>query len=145
MPFRSRVSSSSSFSIPFGPSLAVKPVVESTEGALIMSGTLSPLDLFAEVVGLDEAAKKAYPAIQDPDNIRMVVDPGVTTTYRERGEGMILRIGERLASEIKGVSNGALIFFPQRRFMHACLDASLDVHGAEMWRFSQDGHVDAAL
>ena len=88
-----------------------------------MSGTLSPLDLFAEVVGLDDAVKKAYPAIQDPRNIRMAVDPGVTTTYRKRSEEMILRIGERMASEIEGVSNGALIFFPQRGFMHACLDA----------------------
>ena len=105
------------------PSLAVRPVVESASGALIMSGTVSPLELFAEVVGLGDAEKKAYPAIQDPKNIRMVVDPGVTTTYRERSEEMILRIGHRIASEIEGVSNGALIFFPQRRFMHTCLDA----------------------
>ncbi len=104
------------------PSLAVRPVVESASGALIMSGTVSPLELFSEVVGLGDAEKKAYPAIQDPRNIRMVVDPGVTTTYRERSEEMILRIGRRIASEIEGVSNGALLFFPQRGFMHKCLD-----------------------
>jgi DNA excision repair protein ERCC-2 len=105
------------------PSLAVRPVVESATGALIMSGTLSPQDLFAEVVGLDDAVKKAYPAIQDPRNIRMVVDPGVTTTYRERSEEMILRIGRRIEAEIGGVPHGALLFFPQRGFMHSCLDA----------------------
>jgi len=105
------------------PSLAVRPVVESATGALIMSGTLSPQDLFAEVVGLDDAEKKVYPAIQDPRNIRMVVDPGVTTTYRERSEEMILRIGRRIESEIGGVPHGALLFFPQRGFMHSCLDA----------------------
>ena len=105
------------------PSLAVRPVVESASGALIMSGTVSPLELFAEVVGLGDAEKKEYPAIQDPKNIRMVVDPGVTTTYRERSEEMILRIGHRIASEIGGVSNGALLFFPQRGFMKKCLDA----------------------
>jgi Rad3-related DNA helicase len=88
-----------------------------------MSGTLSPQDLFAEVVGLDDAKKKAYPAIQNPRNIRMVVDPGVTTTYRERSEEMILTIGRRIESEIGGVPHGALLFFPQRGFMHACLDA----------------------
>ena len=36
---------------------------------------------------------------------------------------MILRIGRSIASEIEGVPHGALIFFPQKRFMHACLDA----------------------
>ena len=131
------------------PSLAVEPVVESAEGALVMSGTLSPLDLFAEVVGLDDAAKKAYPAIQDPRNIRMVVDPAVTTTFRERGEGMILRIGERVASEIGGVSNGALIFFPQRRFMHDCLDAwgengVIEARGGRLYLGGKPLHVEGA-
>jgi Rad3-related DNA helicase len=104
------------------PSLAVKPVVESTNGTLIMSGTLSPIELFAEVVGLDNAKMKVYPAIQDPKKIRTFVDPSLTTTYRYRNEEMILGIGKRIASEILGICNGALIFFPQRGFMNKCLD-----------------------
>jgi Rad3-related DNA helicase len=105
------------------PSLAVRPVAEEAEGALIMSGTLSPLELFAEVVGLGDAETKAYPPIQDPGNIRTVVDPGVTTTYRERSREMILKIGRSIVSEMDSVPHGALIFFPQTGFMHTCLDA----------------------
>ncbi|HUS79544.1 MAG TPA: helicase C-terminal domain-containing protein [Patescibacteria group bacterium] len=105
------------------PSLAIQPVIEEVDGALIMSGTLSPLDLFAEVVGLEKAEKKAYPPIQNPDKIRMVIDPGVTTTYRERSNEMILSIGRRIAEEVQGVDGGALLFFPQRGFMNTCLDA----------------------
>ena len=105
------------------PSLAIRPVVEGAEGCLVMSGTLSPLDLFSEVVGLGDAEKRAYPPIQDPEKIRMFVDPRVTTTYRERSGEMILRIGRSVSSEVSGVSHGALLFFPQRRFMHTCLDA----------------------
>ncbi|MGD2142347.1 MAG: helicase C-terminal domain-containing protein [Candidatus Bathyarchaeota archaeon] len=109
------------------PSLAVQPVVDSAFGALVMSGTLSPMDLFAEVVGIEDAEKRAYPAIQDPDNIRMRIDPRVTSTYRERTREMLLKIGRRLASELVRVRNGALIFFPQRGFM----DNALDIWGAE--------------
>ena len=109
------------------PSLAVKPIVEAAAGALIMSGTISPLDLFAEVLGLESAEKKAYPAIQDPDNIRMYVDPRVTTTYRERTPEMTLDIGRRIAVELTRVESGALIFFPQRGLM----DRSLDAWGSE--------------
>ncbi len=105
------------------PSLAIQPVVEEAEGCLVMSGTLSPLDLFSEVVGLGGAEKRAYPPIQDPEKVRTFVDPRVTTTYRERDEEMILRIGRSVASEMSGVPHGILIFFPQRRFMHSCLDA----------------------
>ena len=104
------------------PSLAIRPVVEEAEGCLIMSGTLSPMDLFAEVVGLGDAERRAYPPIQDPGKIRTFVDPRVTTTYRERNHEMILSIGRSVASGLSGVPNGALLFFPQRRFMHKCLD-----------------------
>jgi Rad3-related DNA helicase len=105
------------------PSLAVQPLIEEVKGALIMSGTLSPLDLFADVIGLGEAEYKSYLSIQDPKKIRTYIDPHVTTTYRERSEEMILRIGRRIASELEKVENGALVFFPQRGFMHRCLDA----------------------
>jgi Rad3-related DNA helicase len=109
------------------PSLAVKPIVEAAAGTLIMSGTMSPLDLFAEVLGLVSAEKKAYPAIQDPDNIRMYVDPRVTTTYRERTPEMTRDIGRRLAVELTRIKSGALIFFPQRGLM----DKSIDAWGSE--------------
>ena len=105
------------------PSLAIRPVVDAAEGTLIMSGTLSPLEMFAEVLGLGDAEKRAYPPIQDPENIRTVVDPRVTTTFRERTGEMITRIGGNIASEMVDVSHGALIFFPQRRFMLSCLEA----------------------
>ncbi|MGD2201335.1 MAG: helicase C-terminal domain-containing protein [Candidatus Bathyarchaeota archaeon] len=104
------------------PSLAVKPVVDSASGSIVMSGTISPMDLFAEVVGLEDAEKRAYAAIQDPDNIRMRVDPGVTSTYRERTREMLLKIGRRLAAELPKVPNGALVFFPQRGLMNKALD-----------------------
>jgi Rad3-related DNA helicase len=103
-------------------SLVLQPVVAEANGAIIMSGTISPLDLFAEIVGLPDAEKKAYPSIQNPKNIRMVVNAGVTSTYRERTDEMIMRIGRSIASDIAGIPNGVLIFFPQRRFMDTCLD-----------------------
>ncbi|TRO48719.1 hypothetical protein E2P65_02360, partial [Candidatus Bathyarchaeota archaeon] len=105
------------------PALAIQPIVEEAKGALIMSGTLSPIDLFAEVLGLGDAVKKAYPPIQNTEKIRTIIDPTVTSTFRERSDEMILRIGKSIASEIGGVPHGALIFFPQKRFMHTCLDA----------------------
>ena len=105
------------------PALAIKPIVEEAKGAMIMSGTLSPLDLFAEIIGLGDAVKKAYPPIQNTEKIKTVIDPTVTSTFRERSDEMILRIGMSIASEIEGVPHGALIFFPQTRFMHSCLDA----------------------
>lgn len=105
------------------PSLAIKPVVDESDGVLIMSGTLSPIDTFADIIGQEEAAKKAYPSIQKSDRIKMVVETGVTSTYRERNEEMITKMGEIIARDLKDVSHGALVFFTQRGFMNKCLDS----------------------
>ena len=105
------------------PSLAIRPIVDTAAGTLIMSGTLSPLHLFAEVLGLKTAELRGYPAIQTSDRIRLTIDPRVTTTYRDRSPEMLQRIGEVVAEALKAVPNGALIFFPQRDLMERSLEA----------------------
>ncbi len=105
------------------PSLAVRPVVADSAGTLIMSGTISPLRLFADVLGLRGAELRSYPAIQTSGRIKMTIDPSVTTTYRDRSPEMLLRIGQAVASALPAVPNGALIFFPQRDLMDRSLDA----------------------
>jgi DNA excision repair protein ERCC-2 len=104
------------------PSLALKPVVDDSEGVLIMSGTITPLDLFAEIIGQPKSTKRAYQSIQDPKNVQMIIDTGVTTTFRERTEEMMTRIGSLVAEELSAVRQGTLMFFTQRDFLNRCLD-----------------------
>jgi len=105
------------------PSLAVAPVVEEAGGTIVMSGTLSPLDTFSEILGLGDAAQRSYPSIQKSKRIRMVVETGVTTAYRERTDEMITRMGEAVFKAVEAVDQGVLLFFTQRGFMNTCLDA----------------------
>ena len=99
------------------PSLAIKPIIEQAYGTLVMSGTLSPIRLFTEIMGLPDAETRAYTAIADPENVRTVLDASVTTRFTERSEEMILRYGEGVLKLAARIPNGVLIFFPQRRFM----------------------------
>jgi regulator of telomere elongation helicase 1 len=105
------------------PSLAIRPIVDTAAGTLFMSGTMSPLPLFAEVLGLHKAELRSYPAIETSDKIKMTIDPSVTTTYRDRGPEMLRKIGMAVSNALKEVPNGALIFFPQRTLMESSLDA----------------------
>jgi len=105
------------------PSLAVVPVVEAADGTIVMSGTLSPLDTFSEIIGLGDAVQRSYPSIQKSKRIRMVVETGVTTAYRERTDEMITHMGEAVSRAIESVDQGVLLFFTQRGFMNTCLDA----------------------
>jgi len=105
------------------PSLAIKPVVEEAHGALIMSGTLTPLELFTEILGLEGAEARTYSAIANPENVRTVIDPSVTTRFTERGEEMIRRYGERISRLVTRIPNGVLVFFPQRKLMLEALSS----------------------
>lgn len=99
------------------PSLAIKPIIEQAYGTLVMSGTLSPIRLFTEIMGLPDAETKTYTPIVDPENVRTVLDASVTTRFAERSEEMTLRYGEGVLKLAARIPNGVLIFFPQRRFM----------------------------
>jgi len=103
------------------PSLAIRPVIEEACGALVMSGTLSPLNLFIEVLGIPEAETRTYSGIAQPENVRTFVDTSVTTRFQERNTEMLKFYGARIAGLMKKVPNGALIFFPQRRLMMEAL------------------------
>jgi len=104
------------------PSLAVAPLVDEASGAIVMSGTLTPLDTFSEIIGLGDAAQRSYPSIQKSRKIKMMVETGVTTSYRERTEEMIARIGDAVSRAVDSVDQGVLLFFTQRGFMNKCLD-----------------------
>ncbi len=105
------------------PSLAIKPVIDEAYAALIMSGTLSPLDLFTEILGMPEAETHTYSAIAKPENVRTFLDVSVTTRFQERNMEMFQLYGERIATLSRRVPNGALLFFPQRRMMAEALGA----------------------
>ncbi|RJS84375.1 hypothetical protein CW706_04205 [Candidatus Bathyarchaeota archaeon] len=107
------------------PSLAIKPVIEEAHSALIMSGTLSPMEYFTEILSLSEAKCRTYSAIAKPENIRTYVDTLVSTRFKERSDEMLRIYGERVSKLVKNVPNGVLIFFPQREMMKRALDVWL--------------------
>ena len=107
------------------PSLAIKPVIEESYAALIMSGTLSPMDYFTEILGLSEAECRTYSAIARPENVRTYVDVSVSTRFQERNEETLRIYGERIARLVKKIPNGVLIFFPQRALMKQALEVWL--------------------
>ena len=99
------------------PSLAITPVVEAAQGTVVMSGTLTPMALFTELFGLQDAKTQSYAAIASPENIRTYIDPSVTTRYNQRSDAMIRRYGEQLLNVVPTIPHGVLLFFPQRGFL----------------------------
>lgn len=107
------------------PSLAITPVIEEAHSALIMSGTLSPMDYFTEILGLSEAECRTYSAIARAENVHAYVDTSISTRFKERNEETLRIYGERIARLVKKIPNGVLIFFPQRALMKQALEVWL--------------------
>ena len=104
------------------PRLAVEPVVNDADGVLIMSGTLSPIDTFAMIIGQEKAKKRVYDPIQKSNKIKLTIDTGISSVYQERTELMIDKMGSTISKDLESVDQGALIFFTQRGFMNKCID-----------------------
>lgn len=104
------------------PSLAVEPVIKNADGVLIMSGTLSPIDTFAEIIGQERAHLKTYPPIQKSNKIKLTIDTGITSAYNERTDQMITKIGTTISKDLENINQGVLIFFTQRGFMNKCIE-----------------------
>ncbi len=103
------------------PSIAIKPVIELSSGTLIMSGTLSPIELFSKILGLNGTENRVYSSIADEDSVKTLIDNTVTSRYSKRGESMMTKYGRRISLLSKRIPNGVLVFFPQRRMMMECV------------------------
>jgi DNA excision repair protein ERCC-2 len=103
------------------PDLVVGNVVQKCRGAIFMSGTLHPPEVFAARMGLCEAECRSYPSPFDSAKRLALVVPDVGTRFRDRCRQttmeMALRIGE-LSEQVPG---NVMVFLPSYTYMSAVL------------------------
>jgi DNA excision repair protein ERCC-2 len=104
------------------PSLVALPVLEKVRCALLMSGTLHPPEMFAEILGIEEgSACKRYPSPFPAENRMVRAISGVSSRFLQRSEGMYLSIAKHLREICAHVPGNLAIFFPSYEFMRAVL------------------------
>jgi len=96
------------------PSLAMDPIKDMVKGMLIMSGTLSPLDLFAELLGMPDAAQESYPSIVGSHQVSLRIVTKVTTLFKRRTLEMMMRYAQEVKRRVGEASGGTLVFFPSK-------------------------------
>jgi len=104
------------------PSPATK-VLNACASSVLMSGTLLPLQMHRDVLGLDpqRTTMKSYPSPFDSGNIVNIVTPDVTTRYSRRDEEGYAAIAAKLDSVVAATPGGTAIFFPSYVVMGAVL------------------------
>ncbi|NPA22727.1 MAG: ATP-dependent DNA helicase [Crenarchaeota archaeon] len=87
-------------------------VFNKISGAVLMSGTLPPIDYMRAMLGINRPVRELRIPFREyvgSRNIIALIYPEVTTRYSERSDAMYRKIGEILSKMYREVRNGALL------------------------------------
>ncbi len=93
------------------------PVLSRVRSALIMSGTLHPPEMFADLLGAKNAMCRSYPSPFPPENRLVLASSKVSSRYRARGQAMYASIAEEVARCAEKVPGNVAAFFPSYEFL----------------------------
>ncbi len=94
------------------PSIITKPVFSRVHAGVIMSGTLTPVSMYSDVLGIDNPLEREYHSPFPPENKLALVVPETTTKYTARNNGMYKEIAERCSTIASLVPGNVALFFP---------------------------------
>ncbi len=101
------------------PSLLLKPLFSNARSVIICSGTLSPLDLHSEILGIPHAIKKSFSSITSKENILLLqVSRGhspkdrLTTKFSARSQAIFEAYKSVILDLIDIIPGGILVFVP---------------------------------
>jgi len=107
-------------------------ILNETYSTILMSGTMLPLEMHRDVLGLDKERTllKSYPSPFPPQNLLNVVSTNTTTRYRERTPENYAKMAKEIENIIKKTPGGTAVFFPSYRVMDEILPllAIEDIH-----------------
>ena len=101
------------------PSVISEPIFAKAHSTILMSGTLCPTEMYADVLGASPARIKGkeivlneYKSPFPSENRMIVVTKALTTKYTKRGEEMYRQMAVKIGEVAKYVKGGMAVFFP---------------------------------
>jgi DNA excision repair protein ERCC-2 len=105
------------------PQYATQTPLKQSHASVSMSGTLTPVDMYVDLFGLDddthaETYRSPFP---EQNKISLIVDK-VTTQYKERNDSMYQKIAWYILKSMEHIDGNAGVFFPSYSLMHSVYD-----------------------
>ncbi|MBI4151210.1 ATP-dependent DNA helicase [Candidatus Woesearchaeota archaeon] len=95
------------------PSLLAKDVIDNTHCAIIMSGTLTPTTMFADILGFPKhTIQKALPSPFPASNKCCLIVPNVTTKFTQRSDAQYQNIASACANIVNSIKGCSAVYFP---------------------------------
>jgi len=110
------------------PSLLSEEVFNRISASVLMSGTMHPGDMYADLLGIQDKKIEVYES-PVPDKNRKVVSVGhLTTSYKERGVRMFQAYANSIADVANNTPGNTAVFFPSYNLMESICDRLNMVH-----------------
>ncbi len=87
-------------------------ILNDAYSSILMSGTLLPLSMYRDVLGIEDAEMRAYDSPFPEKNRLLIIAKGVTTRYSKRNEDMYKKYGEEIDRIFENSAGGVAVFFP---------------------------------
>jgi DNA excision repair protein ERCC-2 len=108
------------------PSVISEPIFQRVHSSILMSGTLSPTEMYADILGATpdrikgkEIMLREYQSPFPKENRLIVVTKDLTTKYTKRGEEMYRSIAVKVGEVARYVRGGMAVFFPSYELLNA--------------------------
>ncbi|MBR9700170.1 ATP-dependent DNA helicase [Candidatus Woesearchaeota archaeon] len=98
------------------PSIATKDIVNNSVSTILMSGTLFPTAMYADILGFRNYDIKEYDNPFSKENRQTLVIEEVTTKFTHRNEEQYRKIASILADITNAVPGNTFVFFPSYQF-----------------------------
>ncbi|MEM4295914.1 MAG: ATP-dependent DNA helicase [Candidatus Anstonellales archaeon] len=85
--------------------------------SIFMSGTLKPIEMYKDILGLENAVMKTYEDPFPKSNRLMLIAKGFTSKYEIRGNAMYEKYANAIDSLFNISPGGVAVFFPSFEFM----------------------------
>ncbi|MCK4808560.1 MAG: ATP-dependent DNA helicase, partial [Candidatus Aenigmarchaeota archaeon] len=106
------------------PSMLTKDLFEKLHSVVLMSGTLTPVDMFMNVLGLDEKTTESL-VLDSPfprENRLILIKDDVTTKFTERSEDQSYKIAGNIVKAMNNIPGNIGVFFPSYGMMGSIYD-----------------------
>ena len=101
------------------PSTMAGPIFSEVHAAVLMSGTLCPPEMYADILGIPEERRmlRVYGSPFPPENRKVAALKGVSSEYTQRGEAMFTKYAQALAELAKATPGNVAVFFPSYKYV----------------------------
>jgi DNA excision repair protein ERCC-2 len=95
------------------PSLSTKEVIESAYCTIMMSGTLSPADMYADLLGFSaDTIKQEFPSPFPEQNRLALIVPKTTTKFTQRSDAQFKAISSICSEITNSIPGNSAVYFP---------------------------------